>query len=68
MYSARRGGFRRPDLDAQTQRHDGTTTLSAALNVATGEVLQECLARHRHNRFYVPASCVIMKINCGSSW
>lgn len=31
-------------------RH-GTTTLFAALNVATGEVLAECKAQHRHQEF-----------------
>jgi transposase len=40
---------------AGTMTHDykrnGTTTLFAALNVATGEVLQECLPRHRHDEF-----------------
>lgn len=32
------------------KRH-GTTTLFAALNVATGRVLQECMPRHRHQEF-----------------
>ena len=32
------------------KRH-GTSTLFAALNVATGEVLGECMARHRHQEF-----------------
>ena len=32
------------------KRH-GTSTLFAALNVATGEVLGECKARHRHQEF-----------------
>lgn len=40
---------------AGTMTHDykrhGTTTLFAALNVATGEVIHECLARHRHQEF-----------------
>jgi transposase len=31
-------------------RH-GTTTLFAALNVATGEVLRRCLQRHRHQEY-----------------
>ena len=38
-----------------TMTHDykrnGTTTLFAALNVATGEVIDECMARHRHDEF-----------------
>ena len=40
---------------AGTMTHDykrnGTTTLFAALNVATGEVRDECLPRHRHDEF-----------------
>lgn len=40
---------------AGTMTHDyirhGTTTLFAALDVATGEVLHECLPRHRHQEF-----------------
>ncbi len=40
---------------AQTMTHDykrnGTTTLFAALNVATGEVIDECWPRHRHDEF-----------------
>ena len=32
------------------KRH-GTTTLFAALNVATGEVLAQCKPRHRHQEF-----------------
>ncbi len=40
---------------ANTMTHDykrnGTTTLFAALNVATGEVLGECMERHRHDEF-----------------
>lgn len=32
------------------KRH-GTTTLFAALDVATGEVLHECMSRHRHQEF-----------------
>jgi len=41
----------------QIERHthdykrNGTTTLFAALNVATGEVIGECHARHRHQEF-----------------
>jgi len=40
---------------AGTMTHDykrhGTTTLFAALNVATGEVVGECYERHRHDEF-----------------
>ena len=40
---------------AGTMTHDykrhGTTTLFAALNVASGQVVQECLPRHRHQEF-----------------
>lgn len=40
---------------AQTMTHDykrhGTTTLFAALNVASGEVIGQCLPRHRHDEF-----------------
>lgn len=40
---------------AGTKTHDykrhGTTTLFAALNVATGEVIAECMDQHRHDEF-----------------
>lgn len=40
---------------AGTTTHDykrhGTTTLFAALNVATGEVIAECMDQHRHDEF-----------------
>jgi len=40
---------------AGTMTHDykrnGTTTLFAALNVATGDVIDECMPRHRHDEF-----------------
>ena len=40
---------------AGTMTHDykrhGTTTLFAALDVATGEVVHECMPRHRHQEF-----------------
>jgi transposase len=40
---------------AGTMTHDykrhGTTTLFAALDVATGEVIHECMPRHRHQEF-----------------
>jgi len=42
---------------AGTMTHDykrnGTTTLFAALNVATGEVVGECYERHRHDEFLI---------------
>lgn len=42
---------------AGTMTHDykrnGTTTLFAALNVATGELVGECYERHRHDEFLV---------------
>jgi len=31
--------------------HHGTTTLLAALDVATGEILTQCKRRHRHQEF-----------------
>jgi len=34
------------------KRH-GTTTLFAALNVVTGEVVGECYKRHRHDEFLI---------------
>src|SRR5690606_1560136 len=40
---------------AGTMTHDykrhGTTTLFAALNVASGKVIHECMPRHRHQEF-----------------
>jgi len=42
---------------AGTMTHDykrnGTTTLFAALNIATGEAIGECMDRHRHDEFLV---------------
>jgi transposase len=32
-------------------KRNGTTTLFAALEVATGKVIGECLPKHRHNEF-----------------
>ena len=46
-----------PLRPGQIERHthdykrNGTTTLFAALNVATGEVIGECHTRHRHQEF-----------------
>ncbi len=34
-------------------KRNGTTTLFAALDVATGEVIDACLPRHRHDEFLV---------------
>jgi len=34
-------------------KRNGTTTLFAALNVATGVVIDECMPRHRHDEFLV---------------
>ena len=34
-----------------TIRRNGTSTLFAALDVATGEVIGQCLKRHRHQEF-----------------
>ena len=40
---------------AGTMTHDykrhGTTTLFAALDIATGEILHDCMSRHRHQEF-----------------
>lgn len=40
---------------AETMTHDykrtGTTTLFAALDVATGKVIGSCLPKHRHEEF-----------------
>jgi hypothetical protein len=42
---------------ASTMTHDyernGTTTLFAALDVATGKVFGQCLPKHRHEEFLV---------------
>lgn len=42
---------------AGTMTHDykrnGTTTLFAALNVASGEVIGDCMERHRHDEFLI---------------
>jgi len=42
---------------AGTMTHDykrhGTSTLFAALNVFTGEVIGECKQRHRHQEFFI---------------
>src|SRR5271166_4950773 len=43
-------GPRRHDDPHDYKRH-GTTTLFAALDVATGKVIGECMSRHRHQEF-----------------
>ncbi len=44
-----------PSCGRSTMTHDykrhGTTTLFAALDVLTGEVIGSCLPRHRHSEF-----------------
>jgi transposase len=43
-----------PGLDAQrSNKRNGTTTLFAALDVATGKVIGSCLPKHRHEEFLV---------------
>ena len=48
-------GLRLKKGRAGTMTHDykrhGTTTLFAALDIATGEVIHQCLPRHRHQEF-----------------
>jgi transposase len=41
----------RPERRTYDYRRHGTTTLFAALEVATGRVLEECRPRHRHSEF-----------------
>jgi transposase/DNA-binding transcriptional ArsR family regulator len=41
----------RPERRTYDYRRHGTTTLFAALEVATGRVLDECHPRHRHSEF-----------------
>lgn len=52
---------------AGTMTHDykrhGTTTLFAALDVATGEVLYECTDRHRHQEFLRFARRVVRTVD-----
>ena len=40
-----------PEKRTHDYRRHGTTTLFAALNIATGQVLQTCQARHTHAEF-----------------
>jgi len=44
-------GAGRPASRTHDYRRNGTTTLFAALNKATGEVLGRCAERHRHQEF-----------------
>jgi len=39
------------DRASADYKRNGTTTLFAALNVATGEVVDERMPRHRHDEF-----------------
>jgi transposase len=41
----------RPGTVTHDYKRNGTTTLFAALNVATGELLGRCFSRHRHEEF-----------------
>ena len=41
----------RADTMTDDYKQNGTTTLFAALNVDTGEVIDECMPRHRHDEF-----------------
>jgi putative transposase len=45
------GGPGEPERVSHGYRRHGTTTLFAALDMANGEVLAECRARHRHQGF-----------------
>jgi transposase len=44
-------GLGRPERRTHDYLRHGTTTLFAALKVATGQVLDECHPRHRHSEF-----------------
>lgn len=41
----------RPGTVTHDYKRNGTTTLFAALNVATGELIGKCFSRHRHEEF-----------------
>ncbi len=41
----------RPGTVTHDYKRNGTTTLFAALNVATGELIGKCFSRHRHQEF-----------------
>ena len=40
-----------PECRTHDYKRNGTTTLFAALNISSGEVLGKCKARHRHEDF-----------------
>lgn len=52
-----------------TMTHDykrnGTTTLFAALEVATGRVIGECLPKHRHNEFLIFLKTIEREVPAG---
>jgi hypothetical protein len=48
-----RTGNRKSCSNAKCYKRNGTTTLFAALDVATGKVIGECLLRHRADEFLV---------------
>ena len=41
----------RGDTMTHDYKRNGTTTLFAALEVATGRVIESCVPKHRHNEF-----------------
>ena len=41
----------RPGTVTHDYKRHGTTTLFAALNVLTGELIGQCFSRHRHEEF-----------------
>ena len=43
----------RPGTVTHDYKRNGTTTLFAALNVASGEMIGQCFSRHRHDEFLV---------------
>jgi transposase len=47
----RRVGLDRPEQRTHDYVRHGTTTLFAALEVATGRVIDQCTSRHRHQEF-----------------
>jgi transposase len=49
----RRVGLDRPEQRTHDYVRHGTTTLFAALEVATGRVIDQCTSRHRHQEFLV---------------
>jgi hypothetical protein len=63
LWTAATHPFRSSAAGAATMTHDykrnGTTTLFAALDVLTGQVIGQCLPRHRHEEFlaFKPKAC-----------